>query len=265
MSSHAEFESALTDVYVASPCQLLPNALWKTRRHIARCETTVWSQDGRVTGLLMHAPAALHVYWRRDRARELPAPIDWARLDLDLVHQDFISLVPRDVFAQRTAYFRLIHRGSPSAPACPPGFRIEVVNLATDVAAVAALIDACYPSISPSIADVRGWAAHPVFDPSLWIWIVDIETDQPVALGVAEFDPKVKEGSLEWIQVLPGYRGRGLGTTLVRELLNRLEGCADFTTVAGLVDNETHPERLYRRCGFTGEDVWWVFADSRTP
>jgi GNAT superfamily N-acetyltransferase len=141
----------------------------------------------------------------------------------------------------------------------PDGFRVVDVRVEHDAAEVAALIDACYPSISPAAAEVRGWTTHPVYDPTLWVWIVDTQVGQPAALGIAEFDPTIREGSLEWIQVLPGYRGRGLGAVLVQELLARLAYRADFTTVAGRVDNATHPERLYRRCGFRGSDVWWVF------
>jgi hypothetical protein len=35
---------------------------------------------------------------------------------------------------------------------------------------------------------------------------------------------------------------------------------ADFVTVSGRVDNRTNPERLYRRCGFEGNDVWCVLT-----
>ncbi|MCJ7659302.1 MAG: GNAT family N-acetyltransferase [Anaerolineales bacterium] len=59
-------------------------------------------------------------------------------------------------------------------------------------------------------------------------------------------------------QVLPTHRGRGLATALVLELLTRVQKRSAFTTVSGSVNNDTSPERLYRRCGFTGEDVWWV-------
>ncbi|MDY6866369.1 MAG: GNAT family N-acetyltransferase [Chloroflexota bacterium] len=69
-----------------------------------------------------------------------------------------------------------------------------------------------------------GWFNHPVFEPDLWVWIMDEEEDQPAALGIAELDNRVPEASLEWIQVLPGYRGRGLGKAIVAELLRRVSG-----------------------------------------
>ena len=59
-------------------------------------------------------------------------------------------------------------------------------------------------------------------------------------------------------QVLPTHLGRGLATALGLELLTRVQTRSSSTTVSGRVNNNTSPERLYRRCGFTGEDVWWV-------
>lgn len=260
MSSDKAFGAVLRDVYRDAPCQVLPNALWKTRRHIDACDTRVWAKGARVTGLLMRSPEMLHVYWRRARDPKAEIPVDWASIDLALLHQDFVHMAPAGHFDHRTAYFRLIHRGEPAAPSVPEGFHVADARPALEAEAAAALIDACYPSISPTVDDVRGWTDHPVFDPALWIWIKDTETGDPAALGIAEFDPAVYEGSLEWIQVLPRYQRRGLGTALVRELLTRLDSRADFTTVGGRLDSGSDPEALYRRCGFTGEDVWWVLA-----
>lgn len=28
--------------------------------------------------------------------------------------------------------------------------------------------------------------------------------------------------------------------------------------ILGIVDNKATPEQLYRKCGFTGEDVWHI-------
>jgi len=33
--------------------------------------------------------------------------------------------------------------------------------------------------------------------------IKDVDKQKPVALGIAELDKNVREGSLEWIQVVP--------------------------------------------------------------
>jgi len=67
------------------------------------------------------------------------------------------------------------------------------------------------------------------------------------------------EGSLEWMQVLPEYRRMGLGKMLVRALLQRFSGKAEFVTVSGQEENSSNPGALYRRCGFAGDDLWCVF------
>lgn len=33
---------------------------------------------------------------------------------------------------------------------------------------------------------------------------------------------------------------------------------AKFATVSGKIDNPANPERLYRKCGFVGNDVWHI-------
>ena len=43
----------------------------------------------------------------------------------------------------------------------------------------------------------------------------DDKLKENVALGIAELDQEVREGMLEWIQVLPSYRRRGLGCGIV--------------------------------------------------
>jgi len=58
--------------------------------------------------------------------------------------------------------------------------------------------------------------------------------------------------------VLPDYRSRGLGAALVSMLTAKLAERADFTTVGGALENSTDPQALYRRCGYSGRDVWWL-------
>ena len=61
------------------------------------------------------------------------------------------------------------------------------------------------------------------------------------------------------IAVLPEYRGRGLGKKIVGALLNRLKSIgASFVTVSGNLDNASKPLELYRKCGFTGDDIWYI-------
>ena len=179
---------------------------------------------------------------------------------LSLVHAGALPLYAGLKFKHKEAYFRLIHNEQPQEYNCPPGYVLVDVNPAAETRSVAAMLQACYPDMQVDEDTVASWTAHPVYDPALWVWVMDMERGVPAGLGIAEIDPEVREASLEWIQVLPSCRGRGLGKMVVNELLHRVAGRVDFTTVSGRVDNVTQPERLYRRCGFNGSDVWWLLV-----
>lgn len=88
--------------------------------------------------------------------------------------------------------------------------------------------------------------------------IKDNQTGNIAATGIAELDREIGEGVLEWIQVSGNYRRCGLGSYIVFELLWRMKDKAGFATVSGQCHNPTNPEELYRKCGFTGSDVWHV-------
>lgn len=83
-------------------------------------------------------------------------------------------------------------------------------------------------------------------------------TGKYVGCGMADFDIETKELILEWIQVLPQYRGKKIGQLIVTELLSKMKDVADFATVSSKVDNTTNPEALYRKCGFAGDDAWHI-------
>ena len=121
-------------------------------------------------------------------------------------------------------------------------------------------IRACYVEGGISEADLQRYMSHPVYDPSLWILIKDKRTEKTAATGIAEFDARIREGILEWIQVSPEYRNRGLGAFVVNELLCRMQRKAGFVTVSGKVNTQTNPLSLYERCGFSGKVIWHVLT-----
>lgn len=260
------FRNALTSAYCEHPCQVLPNALWKTlaEADIAGYQTAVVRADDAVTHLALWDDQRLLVYWNRDRNSTDHLLHRLEGVCFALIHQDFLPIVPAAKFTHRQSYFRLIHRaGSKAKPPLPQGFRIVPVDMARDIPVVTELICKCYEQLHPSEDAVRGWTEHSVFDQELWVWIIETQTDTPVALGIAELDRDIAEGSLEWIQVLPAYRGHGLGKALVNELLFRLHNRVAFITVAGDIDNQSNPAALYRSCGFTGSDLWWALFGGR--
>ena len=197
-------------------------------------------------------------FWRANQADNVISSSHLDQFEFALVHDSSLAVFASGDFKQRIPYFRLRHESVLKEYNCPSGFAFRGVKPEGEIYAVANFIQRCYPNMKVSPAVVRGWLDHPVYDPDLWVWLVDEVSGKNAALGIAEFDPEVPEASLEWIQVLPEYQHRGLGSAIVGELLGRVDGRVLFTTVAGEVNNTTQPERHYRKCGFTGSDIWWL-------
>ena len=253
------FREALIATYFENPCQVLPNALWKTLSWLDDWSSSFKIENGVVTKLEAWHENRLMQYWSRERDQSLNLS---QTPDFALVHQHYLASLPVSDFSIRTPYFRLMRSADEIEPSVslPNGFAFVDVNIFHEAEAVTSLIGQCYPDLHPDVETVKGWFGHPTFDPSLWIWVLDAAKGLPVGLGIAELDKTIQEGSLEWIQVLPAYHGLGLGKGIVQKLLSRLEKRAKFVTVSGEVDNATNPEALYRSCGFTGNDVWWLLS-----
>jgi GNAT superfamily N-acetyltransferase len=200
-------------------------------------------------------------FWCADPADHPLTPEEIARTPFALVHADGLPVFSAREFAHRRAYFRLINQGIHGNHPCPAGFALKQVNPQEEVHAIINLIRACYASIKINAEIVQSWIRHPVYDPNLWVWVVDQESGEKAGLGIAERDPLVPEASLEWIQVHPAYQNRGIGKAIVSELTRRALQGVSFITVSGEVESESLPEQLYRRCGFTGNDVWWLLFD----
>jgi len=115
-----------------------------------------------------------------------------------------------------------------------------------------------YTDLRVTGEQILGYTKTEVYREDLWILAVEEETDQILGCGLADFDREVQEGILEWIQVLPEHWGRKIGQAIVNELLYRMKETAMFATVSGKVNDSASPELLYRKRGFTGDDVWHV-------
>ena len=253
------FDQALVECYRQAPCQVLPNALWKTISGLETLTTRVKVEGDSLQSLEAYDREQHLLYWHRHWQPPRLTNAQLATFELVLTHQKYLLVFPERYFPNREAFFRLIHQGdTPTGPRLPKGFTFAPANPHREAGPIAGIINQCYPGMHLSLDTIHGWARHPVFSPDLWVWVIETCTQKPVGLGIAELDPTLPEASLEWVQMLPAYQGRGLGTALVVELLRRIQGRVTFTTVSGRVDNATNPEGLYHRCGFGGEDVWWV-------
>ncbi|HMN12083.1 MAG TPA: GNAT family N-acetyltransferase [Bellilinea sp.] len=189
-------------------------------------------------------------WWKRDRV--LP-------LALRVVHERELAEL-RLSRTEGEGYFKLLHKLDELDPCPQPvGVTIRKVNMPAEADLCAEIIGRCYDDVHPSAEEVISWMDFPVYAPDLWLIAEDEFSGTPLGLGIAEFDPSIGEGILDWIQILPPSRGKGIGKALVSALLEGLSKRAKFVTVSGRIDSPTNPEKLYRSAGFTGDDVWFVF------
>ena len=167
--------------------------------------------------------------------------------------EDMMGVGAQDYVDER--YFKLIHRMNDIKKPVLDS-RYELV--CCEVSEYAKHIAVCYDDVGISTDELMNYQTHAVYNRNLWIAVTECGQNKVVASGIAELDSDIKEGILEWIQVSPEYRGKGLGKFVVNELLWRMKDKAEFVTVSGKVDNPTNPRGLYVACGFSGEAIWHV-------
>lgn len=160
-------------------------------------------------------------------------------------------------------YFRLYHDLQRIGPRHLDGFDLETAG-PEDMRTIASIINDSYTDLRVSVPQLTGYTRTGAYRPELWVLVRETVSGSPAACAIADFDPQAGELSLEWVQVLPAYRGRGVGRMMVNELLHRGRAFARFATVSGQVDSPSRPERLYRRCGFVGDNVWHILR-SQAP
>lgn len=154
-----------------------------------------------------------------------------------------------------TPYFKLIHRfGHLTRHPLPDGFSLASI----DTGGFSSHISECYDLERISVAELEQYKNRNTYRADLWIAVRENKSGRIVAAGIAELDRTIREGVLEWIQVSPGFRRRGLGRFLVTELLSRMQKDADFVTVSGRLHNGTDPYALYESCGFSDPVIWHV-------
>lgn len=182
----------------------------------------------------------------------------WQRISLPdgmrIVHNR--EYAPLDGWSDEP-YFRLHHDLKCLPETTAEGYTLRTA-LPDEIPQIVATINACYRDIQVTVQQVESFTGTPVYDGKLWVVAEVKDSGEWAGCGIADLDQEVSEGILEWIQVIPEYRRRGVGKMIVKELLRRMVGYADFVTVSGKCDDPSHPEMLYRSCGFTGCDIWHI-------
>ncbi len=187
-------------------------------------------------------------YWK---AKNITIP-----RDIKILHdKDFRENILSDYTDEK--YFRLYHNLKEIPRVTINDFEIATATR-KDIKQIVQIINDSYTDISVSKELIKSYTKTPVYNAALWIMVKEKATGKYVGCGIADFDTQAKELILEWIQVLPQYRGKKIGQLIVSELLFRMKDVANFATVSGKVDNTTKPEALYKKCGFAGDDVWHI-------
>lgn len=177
---------------------------------------------------------------------------------MKIVHdRDFDERLLSDYTDSR--YFRLKHDLKDIAKCNISGYSFN--NIPPDsFGELADMINASYThsQIGVSQDEVRCWTDRITYRPELWIGAYD--GVKLIGSVISEYDSEVGEGIIEWLQVLPEYRGKGIACALICKSLKIMSGFAEFATVSGGCGNPTNPEKAYRRCGFYGSDVWHILT-----
>ena len=156
-------------------------------------------------------------------------------------------------------YFRLFHSLKEIKSMLSDVYVIKTA-IKEDIPLLVDIINQSYSDLTVTYGQLMGYTQTTVYDASLWVIAIDKINRKVVGCGMAELDKELQEGIIEWIQVLPAHRRKGIGQLIVNELLNRMYKKARFVTVSGKVNNETKPDLLYRKCGFVGEDIWHILT-----
>lgn len=170
-----------------------------------------------------------------------------------VLEEDMTGIIEQEYTDER--YFKLIQRMHDIKK---PVLDNKYELVCCEVSEYAKHIATCYDDVGISTEELMNYQTHAVYDRNLWIAVTECGQNKIVASGIAELDADIKEGILEWIQVSPEYRGKGLGKFVVNELLWRMKDKAEFVTVSGKLDNPTNPRGLYVACGFSNEAIWHV-------
>ncbi len=157
-----------------------------------------------------------------------------------------------------TEYFRLKHNLKfIDKTVLRPEFYLTSIQ-ETQFSLLVDLINSSYThlGIKIDIDQIKEWTNSEVYVPDLWTAI--FKEDIMIGAIIIDYDKVTKEAIIEWMQVLPEYRRLGIASALINNSLECLRGIANFITVSGMMNNKTNPEVLYRKCGFTGDDLWHI-------
>ena len=169
------------------------------------------------------------------------------------------DLMPKNPWVSLGYGCRLQFTSLRNESALPAGFQFATVHMGAEKQSIIDVVNSCYGEHRFRERNFDQLTMSDTYDPNLWIWVVESLSDAPIAVFISEYDHEIGEVNLDWCQVLPGYRNRGIGRALVAETIRRAEGASIIT-----VGTQDLPEgRFYERCGFSGQKYMFFKHEDR--
>ena len=259
-------------IYESAPHAVLYTPLCKIAPVLRACHSLVSTDGARLCAAVAYRETSVEFAWALPRRGEtLRNLLMQVKRRLDTI--DFLPVVEGGRRAWSATlglnvlgrYFRARYTGEGhDAPDWPEDFHVAPCDPARDLATAAALINEAYPSLPHFITadDLAGLADTDAYLPDGWFFLNDERIGQPAGLALNGLCRETGEGFIDWIELLPRYRHRGLGSRLVRESIHRLRE-ARFITVSGSLDAPFAAGDLYRHCGFGPVAQWTILGERR--
>ena len=189
-------------------------------------------------------------YWK---AEEMSIPDN-----IKIVHNNNFDKAMLNEYNDKK-YFRLFHNLKVIPTFSNNNYTYGIISK-TEINELVKMINASYThaNVCASADYINGLTKTKVYCPELWIGAFD--NHKLIGSIICDLDTEIGEGIIEWLQVLPAYRGKGIASSLICKALNIMKHTAEFATVSGECDNSTNPEGVYRKCGFEGNDIWHILT-----
>lgn len=245
-----QFQQQLLKLYAADPSQYTPFALWKMQKMTAEGEAFYLAEQD---CYYVIREKQLLFYTSPDNKCHIP-DAQLNALDMIVMNAGIFDTVKDRLEGFHIEYgwslFFDFHRSMPQNP--PSQYEVIDFDFSDEAhfQCAADIINGdTYHGFHP--VRIKKWTTFSAFDPTLWFFIQEIESQKLISIGISTFHKEVKETDLDWIYVLPAYQGKGVGRFLIDEIIRRSVCRSNIIRVGGV-------DAFYKKCGFYEKERWGI-------
>ncbi len=257
-------------LYAQGPHAALYTPFCKVKHVLAGCQYLVSTDGQHLSAVVAHSREAIEFTWsltgRAETLRNLIAQVQHRLGDLTFVpvletgRRSWSQMLGLPVCGR---YFRVTLRNPKPQPVnIPLGLEIVPFHPERDTQAAAKLMNEAYPSLPQLMCPekLQEMTRTDYFFSDGWFFLRDRREAKRVGLAICGYCEELEEGFIDWLEVLPRYRHRGLGASLVREAIRRLCDRARFVTASGSLEAPFVVGDLYTECGFQQARQWTILG-----